>query len=302
VGYSGSVSCRCVADHIAEAPAEFQLSVDPCGRVDEGFDWHDAELWARFRSWREHVCSHGLDEFGDLDHDLVSNAFGMAAFRQAVHEVGGLPVLARRLPTSNDGCIPAAAVDDALRELDVFRARAAGPPLHQMIDADTGLVIRELAMSEDGVFSIHGTHGMEMGFDGDGFFVRRDLAPRHPPVKIPEGPGIHVIPNADLPPPHEARLIEVFRARRVEQVLDGPPVEHDQPVRMIDRDTGDSIRSPYAVTTEDISPEGKASRRVPERFEVRTIPRPEDWFDYVLVPLRNLLEVASAHGTSLNWG
>lgn len=88
----------------------------------------------------------------------------------------------------------------------------------------------------------------------------------------------------------------------MEQVLDRPAVEHDQPVRMIDRDTGDSIRSPYAVTTEDISPEGTASMRIPERFDVRTIPRPDDWFDYVLIPLRRLLLVASAHGTSLNWG
>lgn len=302
MGYSGSVSCRCVADHLADAPAEFKLTIDGCGRVEEGFDWRDADIWARFRSWNETVCSHELDEYGDLASALSVNAFGMAAFRRAVYEVGGLPVLARRLPTSNDGCVPWDEVDLALRELDVFRAQAAGPPLHQMIEPDTGLVLRELAMSEDGVFSIHGTHGMEMGFDADGFFVRRDLAPRHPPIKLPEGPGIHVIPNADLPPPHEARLIEVFRARRVAQVLDGPPVDHDQPVRMIDRDTGDSIRVPYAVTTEVISPEGKASRHIPERFDVRTIPRPENWFDDVLVPLRRLLEVASLHGTSLLWG
>lgn len=302
MGYSGSVGCLCVANHAAEAPAAFKLTIDPCGRFDIEHDWRDADIWARFEEWRATVCPHDVDEYGELGHDMVSNAFGMAAFRRAVLEVGDLPVLARRLPTSNDGCIPWDEVDLALRELDAFRARAAGPPLHQMIDADTGRVIRDLSMSGDGVFSVHSTHGMEMGFDADGFFVRRDLAPRHPSIKVPEGAGIYVIPNADLPPPHEARLVEVFRARRIEQVLDGPPVDRDQPVRMIDRDTGDRIRSPYAVTVEDISTEGKAVRRIPKRFDVRTIPRPDDWFDYVLVPLGRLLTVASHHGASLRWG
>lgn len=299
--YGARVPCSCVDSlkQNGDLPDGVSIEVDPCGEVSVEPRGAWSNEWDEETSrWVATWCPH--EDFAVAD-DFDVNVWAMAAFRRAVHEVGDLPVLETRLPTFNGGCIPKEEVGRALDELETFRLKAAGAPLHRMIDTDTNRVLRSLAMSASGVFSMSATHGVEFGFDRDGFYVLHDQAPRTDPFERPIGSGVTVIPLDALPPPNPKQPVEVFRARRVQQIPDGPAVGRAQPTRFVDQDTGREVRLPLAMTTAVQGPDGIGIETIPERFHVETVPRPADWFDFMLVPLRRILLVALEHDAPLAW-
>jgi hypothetical protein len=300
VTYGARVPCTCVVSKpVQEVRADVVVDVDACGVVtlEPSGSW--SEEWEEAASrWAATWCPH--EDFA-LAEDFDVNVFAMAAFRDAVHDVGGLPVLQSRLPRSNEGCIPKHEVRLALEELALFRRKAAGRPLHRLIESETGSVLRGLAMSADGVLATSGASGTRLGFDGHGFFVLEDRGPRPHPTTMPRNPGITVIRSQPDPPERPENLVEVFRARRVRQIQEGSPTEPNQAVRFIDLDTGADFISPIALTSTIDVPDGSGDRFIPEFFHVDTISEPDDWFDFILVPLGELLRIAHEHGSTVAW-
>lgn len=277
MGYSGYVPCRCLFER-PDPPVGVIETIDECGDVRDNLDYGLRDAWLRLGAWKAVHCPH--PEF-ELASEVIANAGLMAMFRDEVWSLGGLPVLAARLPTANGGCIPRAEVPGALLELDGFRARAAGRPLTRLIDSRSGAVLHDGPLPDEGVWSFQRDH--ELGFDADGFFVREDVA------WIRTGGA------------HERQFVERFRAKRVDQVMNGPAMGDSQSVTFTDRESRRSYVSPAPMSAPTVDPDGSVRWQIPAAFHVETIPRAADWFDEVIDPLRRILVVAKDHSSSVNW-
>jgi hypothetical protein len=109
----------------------------------------------------------------------VSNWSGYRQFQEALARAGWehFPTLKAELPESNDGKpTPPTAAARALQEVRFFREQAALGNEILLVDGDSSDVLYACVESYDGVFIM--TPGLEAGVDQDGFFIRRDRAPR----------------------------------------------------------------------------------------------------------------------------
>jgi hypothetical protein len=164
MGLDAVVACNCLLKGVAR-PAPVPVHIDEDGwlaPVD------DADR-TTFESWRRDCCAHP-----DREHTScrIGNWSMFRSFQEALEESGvsRFPTLSRVLPDGNGGQVSPVDARACLAELAVFRRdyRHERPVL---VDADTGEILREHIASNDGVFALLGSEGIDLGFDADGLFV-----------------------------------------------------------------------------------------------------------------------------------
>jgi hypothetical protein len=154
MGLDAYVRCNCLVEGKAK-PFERPdaLGIDEDGHLAPVGKWaDDPELFNRFWEWKKTACEHADMEVASQG---ISNWSGYRRFQEAVGELGW-----DRFPTLRD-------------ELDLFEREQAGLERYVLVDSESGEAEYVYIACYRGVFLLHGSRGVEAGFDPDGFFVRR---------------------------------------------------------------------------------------------------------------------------------
>lgn len=180
MSYSGIVICRCYQDGItAKPPYEEYVVFDENGLnidypyPDNDQNWDDFyQKDTSFKDWKSNSCQHKDMEFVD---EFLTNSSGMAAFRVALQESGGVdkfPTIIAELPTCNGGCMSADKAKKVLEELEIFEKSNQKQTKIYLRNTGTDHII---AICEEDSHSIFAFFAKDYCYalDKNGFFILR---------------------------------------------------------------------------------------------------------------------------------
>ncbi|MFC5184245.1 hypothetical protein [Actinomadura harenae] len=179
MGLDAFVLCRCWQDgHTTEPPVPRErVRTDEYGPyLDDGPDEAAVgeSLGAAFWEWKTHAaCAH---EDMEIASERISNWGGYRYLKQAMETAGWerFPVLREHLPEGNGGELPAERAQEALDELEAFRACDDVGRETVLLDEDTGTVLAASIRAYGGVFVWDGIAKRRVGVDERGLFVVDD--------------------------------------------------------------------------------------------------------------------------------
>ncbi|MCS6834962.1 MAG: hypothetical protein NZ750_02965 [Anaerolineae bacterium] len=273
MGIQASVMCRCYAlGQTSPCPYPEALQADPAAMPSLRLDFDDldeaAEAQERFLAWLERCCPHPRME---QRREFIASWRGYRRFVEALEQLGedAFPLLYEQLPEGQDGVTPAELAQPMLEELAQFEAGQTSLRQIVLFDDERGQIISMGSDVLKGALALDRLTGYDLGFDDLGFFVRDRLELN--------------------------RLL--FRARHVEQRLLSA---EDLEVEYIDRDSGQSFRCRAAFGPRTTDADGFV-RMAFLRFSVQEQPMATGRFDYILQPLRRILQAAHETGHPVRW-
>jgi hypothetical protein len=284
MGLDASVMCCCFQmGRTTEPPFPREwLEIDDEGYLNLKAEFDSNDTFAMLYAWQQECCEHsGLDQASEH----LANWSGYRLFQEALGSVGWdrFPVLHRELPEANGGRMDARSAALALEELADFRAIGFLGSNFWLVDTATGEGFMEYVESYQGIFILSGSTGLDVGFDGDGLFIRDRKGSEH------------------------------FRAMRLRQTLLDPEDEDYGPepsrVEFLDLDTGQTFVCRIAISGNQIPwPDGrmqddKGRYRFDHPAEIHVESRSvlSTDFDYIIEPLTRLCRTSMETGNPVRW-
>jgi hypothetical protein len=275
VGLDAFVRCRCWEDGLCAPPPVSAEHV----RVDEGWltydvPWeNDREGHDRFDTWIRTACPHADMH---LCSEPVANMYGCSLFLQQIESFGAehFPVWVARFPEANGGELPVTEIRRALEELELFQhlCRTAGTTHTVLLDADTREALVQVIGSNQCVFILSGSEGIDVGVDSGGLFIRRGSTGE-----------------------------ELLRGMEIRQTVHAPAGQWNSLVTYEDG-SGRTVVCSSGVTTDQEFENGRVVRcRHPERLHVEQLELPADAFDYIVEPLTRLCRAALEASHPIVW-
>jgi hypothetical protein len=282
MGLNIAVSCRCYIEGKTQPPCSGSIKVDEEGRFELDLPFEGNEEEHRlFSQWIESGCEHPR-----MLYALEGvNWFAYRSFQRALEVAGWqhFPTLRAELPETNDGLTAASAALPILEELSFFTERADLGWTTVLVDTDTGEELHEYIPAYGGEFHV-GHSGYNFGVDDEGFFIRG-------------GAG--------------GEMKEVFRARRVQQVLPKQDslLTGSQPmVDFINLDTGlryacaePMVKIIYGPNGALQHTDGQTHLGFPLRMHVTKRKRTASDYDHFVRDLRVICEAAIQTGNPILW-
>lgn len=274
MSYSGFVICRCYQDGKTSKPPyeeyvvfdENGLNFDyPYPEKDENWDDFYQKDNA-FEDWKSNSCQHEEMEYVD---EFLSNSSGMAAFRNALQQSGGMdkfPTIITALPTCNGGCMPADKAKKVLEELESFEKCNQKQTKIYLKNKETENVI---AICEEDSYSIVALFDKDYRYalDKNGFFIL------HREIENEE--ELHY---------------EVFRSKNFRIVNDA-----EKKTTIIEENSIQRFRGgiPMEENIEYPSVQNYSIEIKEEQLS--------DYCSYITKPLRKLLQASIATGNPIHW-
>ncbi|MFT3827211.1 MAG: hypothetical protein QM731_25010 [Chitinophagaceae bacterium] len=183
MAYSAYVCCNCYrSGNTTEPPYkefiyfdEEELFIEPPSDLYEKDRNKAIEIYTAFDNWQRTACQH---EDMKLAYEHLANISGMGSFKHILNKLGGknrFPVLTEYLPTSNDGSLPAAFVQQALSELNELEN---DPTIHERIiltEKKSDCIIAAVDSEESNLFAF-GAYTHIYGIDNQGFFIVKKIS------------------------------------------------------------------------------------------------------------------------------
>ncbi len=264
MGLDARVRCRCWEEG-KTTPCPFPGLVEldrSCDSVELKPDAAwNLEQELRFDRWRSSCCAH---EDMAYARARISNWYGVRLFQQTLCDLGRdrFATLLAEIPDGNGGLTSPAAAAAALAELDAFeQIRDLGRDAI-LVDAENSTRLYHSIAAYDGIFFLSGRGDrLAMGVDADGFFL--------------------IGREGD----------ERFRSRDFAQRQLG-----EAAFEFRDLATGRSH-----VCDNGVSCAGPGSARYPSHLRIDIVNRQAADFQYILVPLRQILAASVAVGNPVAW-
>ena len=281
MGLDAIVRCTCFAQGLT-SPPPVPITLDEWGFPNFDLDAESSQSdHERYISWMESCCAHPLMCYA---RERIGCWGEYEAFREALGQAGWswFPTLARELPGDNRGETAPSAAAEALRELALFRSLDQIGEGTFLVDTATNEAIHYRVEVDEGVMLW--TPSLRVAL------TDRDL----------------VIIDTDFE-------VEVFRARRIQQILMEPDRSggglRDALVEFTNLDTGEthvgSCPIPKQIV-QDAPPEHNLSGpepgwEYPRRLHVERRPvRPEEFLS-ILEPLERIFRASVAVGNPVEW-
>jgi hypothetical protein len=284
MGLDASVMCHCFASgRTSEPPCPRDwLEIDEEGYLNPKPEYDSAVPFGTIYGWMQGCCEHpGMA----CACEALANWPGYRLFQEALASVGWdrFPVLHRELPEANGGKMDAGKAALVLDELADFRDVGFIGSNFCLVDSSGGEEIREHVASYQGIFILDGRSGLNVGFDGNGLFIRdRDGA-------------------------------ELFRTTRFRQTLLDPDTDMHGPepgrVEFVDLDTGQTFECRIAISGNAIpwpdgrmqDDKGRCRFDHPREIHVETRSVLSTDFAYILDPLTRICQASVETGNPVRW-
>jgi hypothetical protein len=251
-----------------------------------------SEQWQAIYEWMDDACEHQGMKVVGLH---VANIWGMSDFKWALGYMGWnhFPTLQSELPVANGGFVEATLAVPMLKELEYFMSFDEIAIGTYLLDSSTRETIYDYIGRPDGVFSMSGKTGIDLGLDADGFFVR----------KRPARDAADVDEN-----------MEIFRSMRLEQRLYYPKSEVDNreadyfekfdeaEIELINLETNHRLVVKHGVL-KIINSQDRAARKLvyPRFLHVEKRQFGSERYADILDSLKQLCEASIATGNPIIW-
>ena len=179
MSYSAYVVCEChKLGKTIEPPHKEFLRFDEEGLYLDIPDYlrekdEDAffQMYSDFDEWERTACEHEEMKLAD---EYLSNISGMGAFRYVVNELGGedkYPILTKYLPTANGGILPNEFAQQALEEITLLENEKTIEEKVLLIEKSTKSLIVSVSSDTYQLFIFTAQNKNNYGIDKDGFFI-----------------------------------------------------------------------------------------------------------------------------------
>lgn len=267
MGYDAYVNCNCYKEgKTADFLYEEYLQIDEDGVYP--VDGSNDEVYKEFYKWKKTACIHPDMEMAD---EHLANAWGMGEFKLLIEKLGGkdiFPILSQYLPVCNGGTLPAEHAHQALVEVERI-CNSDKTEMHLVLkDRNGHLISSTNDLSYIVVFAWTGRGRYTYGLYKNSFVIiekRKTLFSRNEKEKI------------------------IFSSKHFIQYR-----LSDDKYKFVDIDCKHTFTCSMGLG-EDKNVEGLECRVTEENLSIA------DNYQYILNPLRNLLQASIETGNPIIW-